>query len=115
MTALPDVVDDGRRTMDDRRSGPRMRLLVYLNQLRRVDMCVALGRTEPRMAEQLLNGAQVRAVGKKVCCKRMPQRVRADAELCPALRHIAPHEPVDAPCREPFAAVIQEQSRPRPS
>ena len=84
-------------------------LLVDLEQLRGVDVRVALRRAEARVAEQFLNRAQVGAALQQVRRERMPQRVRADAGPRAARRHVAPHQPVDAPHGQPPAAIVHEQ------
>jgi hypothetical protein len=76
-----------------------MSFLIYLDQLLRIHMRVALRRAESRMAEQFLNGAQVGAARKEMRGKRMSERVRADAELRATLRDVSSHEPIDAPRR----------------
>ena len=77
-------------------------LLVGLDQLRGVHVGVALRRAEARVAEQLLNGAQIRAPFQQMGGERMPQRVRADAESRAALRHVLPDQPIDASRRQPL-------------
>ena len=57
-----------------------MRFPVRLEQLRDVDVRVALGRAQTRVAEQFLNRAQVGARLQQVRRERVPQRVRADAD-----------------------------------
>ena len=64
-----------------------MAFAVDLEQLRRVDVRVALRRAEARVAEQLLNRAQVRAALQQVRRERVAQRVRADAQ--PRVLHAA--------------------------
>ena len=56
-----------------------MGLSVDVQQLRGVDVRVALGRAEARVAEEFLNRAQVGAALQQMRRERMPQRVRADA------------------------------------
>ena len=58
---------------------PRVRLPVDLQQLRGVDVRVALRRAQARVPEQLLDRAQVGAALQQVRRERMAQRVRADA------------------------------------
>ena len=43
----------------------------------------------------------------------MAQGVRADPEPRAALRHVLPHQAVDAPGRQPFSQIVQEQRRAR--
>ncbi len=78
-----------------------MRLPIRLDQLRGVDVGVALRRAQARVAEQLLNRAQIGAALEQVRRERVPQRVRADAEARAARRHVPPHQPVDAARRQP--------------
>ena len=63
-----------------RRLRLRVRLLVGLDQLRGVDVGVALRGAEPGVAEQFLDRPQVGAALEQVRRERMPQRVRADPE-----------------------------------
>ena len=78
-----------------------MRLPVHLEQLRRVDVRVALRRAQARVAEQLLDRAQVGAALQQMRRERVAERVRADAGARAARRDVAPHEPVDAPRGQP--------------
>src|SRR2546427_13006405 len=41
--------------------------------------------------------------------ERVAQRVRADAETGAARGHMPPHQPVDAPHRQPPATIVHEQ------
>ena len=86
-----------------------MRLPVDLQQLRRVDVGVALRRAQARVAEQLLNRAQVGAALQQVRRKRMAQRVRADAEPRAARGDVAADQPIDAADAQPRPAVVHEQ------
>ena len=54
------------------------------------------GGAEPRVAEQFLDRAQVGAALEQVRGKRVPQRVRADAEARAAQRDVAAHQPMHA-------------------
>ena len=90
-------------------SRPRVTLPVHLEQLRGVDMRVALRGAEARMAEQFLDRPQVGAALQQMRGEGMPQGVRADAEPRAARRDIAPHEPVDAANGEAPAAIVDEQ------
>src|SRR5918993_1762371 len=91
-----------------------MTLPVRLDQLCGVEVCIALRRAQPSVAEQLLDRAQVGAALEQVRGKRVAQRVRADAEPGAALPHVLAHESIDAPRREAVSLVVQEQ-RSRPS
>src|SRR5262249_3096878 len=70
---------------------PWMCLPVRLQQLRRVEMRVALRGAETRVAEELLNRTQVGPAFQQMRGERVPQGVRADAESRAARRHVAPH------------------------
>src|ERR1019366_7769353 len=80
---------------------PGMRFLIHLEQLRGVHMRVALGGAEARVAEQLLDGAQVGAALEEMRRERVTQGVRTDAEPRAARRDVAPYETVHAPDGEP--------------
>src|SRR5688572_26394233 len=86
-----------------------MRLPVHVDELLRVDVRVALGRAEAGMAQQLLNGPQIRAVREQMRRERMTQRVRADAELRAAFGHVPPYEAIDTTRRQALASIIEEQ------
>ena len=60
------------------RSRSGMRFPIDVEQLGGIHVCVALCRTEPGMAEQFLNCAQIGASLEKMRRKRVAQRVRAD-------------------------------------
>ena len=57
-----------------------MRLAVDIQQLRGVDVRIALRRRQLHVAEQLLDGAQVGTALEQMRRKGVPQRVRADSE-----------------------------------
>ena len=57
----------------------RVRLPIHIQQLCSVDVRVALRRAEARVAEQLLDDAQVGAALQQVRREGVPQRVRTDA------------------------------------
>src|ERR1700746_818725 len=57
----------------------RVRFAVGIDELSCVDVGVALRRAEPRVAEQFLNGAQIRAGFEQMRGERVPQGVRTDA------------------------------------
>ena len=63
-----------------------MRLPIHLEQLRGVDVRVALRRRQLHVPEQLLNRAQVGAALQQVRRERVAQRVRTDAEARAAVR-----------------------------
>src|SRR5688500_15066248 len=96
------------RAADPTSSRLGMRLAIHLNQLRRVDMCVALRGAQSRVPQQFLNGAQVGAALQKVRGKGVTQRMWTDAELGAALGHIAVHQPMDAASRQSRAAIVHE-------
>jgi len=60
------------------------------------------------VAEQFLNGPQVRATLQEMRREGMPERVRTDAGARARRRDVAAHQPVDAPPGQPAAAVIHE-------
>ena len=90
-------------------SALRVRLLVDVEQLRRVDVGVALGGAQPGVAEQLLDGPEIGAALQQVRRERMAQRVRADAGPLRAVRDVAPHQPIDAAAAQAGAAIVHEQ------
>ena len=85
-----------------------MRFLVHREQLRRVDVRVALGRAQTRVAEQLLNGAQIGAALQQMGRKGMSQRVRTDAAGRWQMRRIA-RTSRSMSGRSAAAAVVHEQ------
>lgn len=54
-----------------------MRLLIYIEQILRVDVGVPLRGGETGVAQQLLDGPEVSATLEKVGCKRVPERMGA--------------------------------------
>src|SRR5580765_4219700 len=95
--------------------GARVRFSVDVEQLRRVDVRVSLRRAQTRVAEELLDGAQVGAALQEVRRERVPERVRADAEPRTGGRHVAPYEPIDAPRAERGAAIVDEERNATPA
>ena len=79
-----------------------------LEQLRRVDVSVALRRTQPRMSEQLLNRAKVRSPLQQVRRERMTEGVWTDAGARASGR-VPANESIDAPGRQPSASIVDEQ------
>src|SRR4051812_39907216 len=92
-----------------------MGLAVSIDQLRGVDMRVSLSRAQARVAQQFLNGAQIRPCFEQVCREGVPQRVRTDAVAGAALADIAAHQLVDAARRQPGPLVIQKQRLANPA
>ena len=84
-----------------------MRFAIDLDQLRGIDMSVALGRAEARVAEQLLDGPEVGAALQQVRRERVTQGVRADSQSRAALRDVPPQQAVDAASGQPAAAGIR--------
>ena len=81
----------------------RMRLLVDLLQAAHVQVGVALRRAEPRMAEQFLNRAKIRARLQQVRRERVPEGVRADALGDRGFADVAADDAIDAARGEPRA------------
>ena len=73
-----------------------MGLAIDIDQLGGADVRVALRGGELRVAQQFLDGSQVRPTLEQMRGKRMTQRVRADAQSHAALRHVPAQQPVDA-------------------
>src|SRR5437899_2348100 len=86
-----------------------MTLPVDLEQLRGIDVRIALRRAQARVAEQLLNRPQVGAALQEMRRERVAQGVGADAQARAACGDMAPHQAVDAPHAQPPAAVVHEQ------
>ena len=86
-----------------------MAFRVHLEQLRGVDVRVALRRAQARVAEQFLDHTQVGAALQQVRGEGVAQRVRADPPARAAGSHVAPHEAIDASRRQPPTAEVQEQ------
>jgi hypothetical protein len=57
---------------------------------------VTLRRTEARVAEQLLNGAEIGATLEQVRRKRVSEGMRTNPEPRAACRDVLPHQAVDA-------------------
>src|SRR5689334_11425266 len=67
----------------------RVSFPVDVDQLRGVHMGVTLGRAEPRVPEQLLDGAEIGAALQEMRRKRVTQRVRTNPHARAALRDVA--------------------------
>ena len=91
-----------------------VRLPIHVQQLRRVDVRVALRGAQARMAEQLLDRPKVGAALQQVRRKGVAQRMRADARARAERGHVASHQPIDAAYGEPSAAVVHEERISRP-
>src|SRR5262245_32829127 len=89
-----------------------MRLAIDVEQLRRVDVRVALCGRELHVAEQFLNRTKIGAALKQVRRERVAQRVRADTEPCAAGRHVTRHETLHASPRQAGATEVEEQRVP---
>ena len=87
-----------------------MRFAIHVDQLGGVHVSVPLRGTEPRMTEQLLDGAQISATLQQVSRKGMAQRVRADAHSRAALRDISTQQPVDASAGQAPVAAAEESN-----
>ena len=96
---------DSTRTL----GGARMRFAIHVDQLRGVDVRVALRGAQPRVAEQLLDRAQVGAALQQMGRERVAQRVRADAHARAALRDVAPQQAIDAAAGQPRPAIVDEE------
>jgi len=60
------------------RSSTGMERAMYLKEVIHIEFCVDLRRRDTRVAEQLLDGTQVRAPLEEVRRERMPQCMRRD-------------------------------------
>src|SRR3989338_355073 len=89
--------------------GSRVRFAVHIDQLRRVDVSVALRRAQARVTEQFLNRAQVGPTLEQVRRERMTECVWTDAQTGAALRHVAAQHPVHAATGQSRAAVVDEE------
>jgi len=86
-----------------------MRLAIDLEQLRRIHVRVPLRGAEARVAEQLLNRAQVGAALQQVGRERVTQRMRADARTGTACSDIAPNKAIDTAGRQTSAPIVDKQ------
>ena len=86
-----------------------MGLAVDVDQLRGIDVGVALHGAQPGVSQQLLDGPQVGAALQQVRRKRMSERVRADAQARAALRDISAQEAIHAAASEARPPVVDEQ------
>ena len=73
-------------------------------------MRVSLGGRQPRMSQQLLNRAKIRASLQQVGGKGVPERVGADALLKRRLTHVLSDDPVHAARGQTSAAKVEKQS-----
>src|SRR5580765_2206755 len=87
----------------------RVRLFVDLEQLRGVDVRVALRGAETGVAEQFLDRPEIRPALQQVRREGMTQRVRADPHPRAAGRDVAAHQAIHAPGRQAPTAEVQEQ------
>jgi len=72
-----------------------MGLIVNGRELLNVCLRIALRGGKGRVAEQLLNGAQVCTIGQKVSGKRVAQRVRVKVPIDVGEPRVFPHDRVD--------------------
>ena len=89
-----------------------MRLSVHVHQPPDVEVRVALGRAELRLAEQFLDRAEVGAGAEQVRGERVAKRVRADALWDAGCAGGRAHDAIDAAGRQPLAAEVQEERIP---
>src|SRR3989454_881135 len=90
-------------------SGPRVGLAIGLQESLGGDMGVSLRGGEGGMAEQLLDGAQVRPGVEKVGGERMAQRVGRDLPLDGAGQDVPVHDPPHASGVEARSPEIEKQ------
>ena len=86
-----------------------MRLRVHPEKLRGVDVSISLRRAETRVAEELLDRAEIRASLQQMRRKRMTQSMRTHAGPDTARGGIATDETVDAANGKTCAAIVDEQ------
>src|SRR5262245_2357526 len=91
-------------------SSSRVRAVIGVHQAAQVDVRVALRRRQARVAEQLLDGAQVGAGPEQVRGEGVAERVRRRARRRAGGGDVARHQPVDAAWREAPAGAIAEHS-----
>src|SRR6185369_9324191 len=86
-----------------------MRLVVDLDQLLHRNVCVNLRRRETRVAQQLLDVAQVCAAVEQVRRKRMSESVWTDVVHPRADAYVLLHHPADRASSNSRSLVIQKQ------
>lgn len=86
-----------------------MRLAVYLQQVARVHVRVALCGRQAGVTQKFLNGTEIRASLKKVCGETVPQSVWADSLGHRGLLNTASNERPDASICQSAAIGIDEQ------
>ena len=86
-----------------------MRLAIHLNELRRVDVGIALRCADAGVAQQLLNHTQIGAALQQVGRKGMAQRMRTDVGERAEHRNVPAQQPIDAPPGEPPPARVDKQ------
>src|SRR4051812_21640502 len=89
--------------------GPGMALRVCRPQTRGLYPSVDLGRRDTRVSQQLLDGPQVRPALQQVGGEGVPERVRVHAGLGGGVARPDPQAAPDVRCREPPAALGEEQ------
>src|ERR1051325_10698722 len=85
------------RMVVPRSSGTGVRLVVGFHQATEVDVRVALRGREARMAEELLDGAQVGAGAEEGGREGGPERMRRRLTRAPGREHVTLHVAPDAP------------------
>src|SRR2546425_8717759 len=96
-----------------RSSGPRVRAVIGVHEPAEVDVRVALRGGETRMAEQLLDGAQIGARAEEMGREGVTERVRRRLGGRAAREHVALHEARHAARGQPPAACVQEDRAAR--
>src|SRR5262245_38023437 len=106
MTTLPRWRTE--RIVVPRISSTRVGLVVRLHETAEVDVGVALRRREARVAEELLDGAQVRARAEEMRRERVTERVRRRLRHAAARHDVSLHQARDAPAGQAAAAHVPE-------
>src|SRR5689334_6158643 len=91
----------------------RMKLSVQGLEPVPIDVGVNLRRADARMAEQFLNGAQIRAAGKQMSGKAVAKRVRADIIVQTRPTHILLDQNPEHLARQPSAAAADKDPADR--
>src|SRR5262249_2015630 len=95
-------------------SSPGVGLVIDVHQASQIDVGVALRGREARVAEQLLDGPQVRAAAEEVGGERVTEGVRARLGRRAAGDDVVCEEPRHAARREaPGARVAEDRARAR--
>ncbi len=91
------------------RLGPRVRLAVYLQQVARIHVRVALCGRQTGMTQKFLNSTEIRSSLKEVCGKTVPQSVWADSLGDRGLLNTVSNERPNASVCQSAAMGIDEQ------